>query len=75
MQFKSAFGVICHGNEGIEDNILKGSFFKDLPKDSVFENPTTKGWQNLVSFSLPPSNAMVITDDYLLATKKTDICG
>lgn len=67
---QSAFGVIVHGNEGIEDNILKGSFFKDLPKDYVLENPTTKGWQNLVSFSLPPSNAMVITDDYLFSNEE-----
>jgi hypothetical protein len=67
---QSAFGVIVHGNEAIEDNTLKGSFFKDLPKDSVFENQTTKGWQNLVSFSLPPSNAMVITDDYLFSNEE-----
>ena len=46
------------------------SFFKDLSKDSVFENQTTKGWQILVSFSLPPSNAMVITDDYLFSNEE-----
>ena len=67
---QSAYGVIVHGNEGIEDNVLKGSFFKDLPKDTVFENQASKGWQNLVSFSLPPSNAMVITDDYLFSNEE-----
>ena len=67
---QSAFGVIVQGNEGIEDNILKGAFFKDLQKDSVFENKTSKGWQNLVSFSLPPSNTMVISDDYLFSNEE-----
>jgi hypothetical protein len=67
---QSAFGVIVHGNEDIEDNILKGSFFKELPKDFIFENQTTIGWKNLVSFPLPPSNAMVITDDYLFSNEE-----
>ncbi len=64
------FGVLVHGNEEIEDNLLNGSFYKDLKKDSTFENQTTKGWQNLVSFSLPPSNAMVITDEYLFSNEE-----
>ena len=64
-ELQNAFGVIVMGNEQIEDNILKGSFFRDLPKNSVFENLTSNGWQTLVNISLPPSNAMVISDDYL----------
>jgi hypothetical protein len=60
-----AYGVIVHGNQFIDDNVLKGSFYKNLPKDTVFENATSKGWLNLINFTLPPSNAMVITDDYL----------
>lgn len=67
---QSIYGVYVFGNYDIEDNILKGSFFKDLPKDTVFENQASKGWQNLVSFSLPPSNAMVITDDYLFSNEE-----
>lgn len=67
---QSSYGVVVQGNGDVEDSILKGSFFKDLPKDSVFENQTTKGWQNIVRFSLPPSNAMVITDDYLFSNEE-----
>lgn len=66
-QIQSDLGVVVQGNEGIDDNVLKGSFYRNLPRDTVFENQASKGWQNLVSFPLPPSNAMVITDDYLFS--------
>ena len=69
-KIQSAYGVIVQGNEGIEDNILKGSFFKNLPKDLILENQTNKGWQELVSFALPPSNSMIITDDYLFSNEE-----
>ena len=68
-QIQSDFGVVVQGNEGIDDNVLKGSFYKNLPRDTVFENQDSKGWQNLVSFPLPPSNAMVITDNYLFTNE------
>jgi hypothetical protein len=67
---QTAFGVIVYGNEGIDDNILKRAFFKELNKGAVFENETSKGWQNLVNFPLPPSNAMVITDEYLFTNEE-----
>jgi hypothetical protein len=70
-KIQSDYGIIVQGNEGINDKILSGSFFKDLPKDSVFQNETSKGWKNLVSFSLPPSNSMVITDDYLFTNEES----
>lgn len=69
-KIQASFGVIVHGNEKVEDGILKGSFFKELLKDSVFENQTTKGWKNLVNFPLPPSNSMVVTDDYLFSNEE-----
>lgn len=62
---QAKYGVIVQGYEEIDDNILKSSFLKNLRKDSVFEDQSTKGWQNLVNFPLPPSSAMVITDNYL----------
>jgi hypothetical protein len=67
---QSAYGVVVQSRDNIDDSILKGSFFKDLPKDSIFENQTGIGWKNLISFSLPPSNAMVISDDFLFRNEE-----
>ena len=64
---QSKFGVIVQGKNNIEDTILKGSFFKDLTNDAVFENHLVKGWKHLVNFPLPPSNSMVISDEYLFS--------
>lgn len=69
-KIQNDLGVIVIGNEAIEDNILKGSFFKDLSKDSIYENQASKGWQNLINFQLPPSNAMVVSDDYLFSNEE-----
>lgn len=69
-KIQNDLGVIVIGKEVIDDKILKGSFFKDLPKDFVFENQTSKGWKNLINFQLPPSNAMVISDDYLFSNEE-----
>jgi len=62
---QSAYGVVVHGNEGIVDKVLNRSYLKFLPAGMIFESHSSKGWKNLVNFSLPPSNAMVITDDFL----------
>lgn len=68
-QIQSDLGVVVQGKEGIDDNVLRGSFYRNLPRDTVFENQASNGWQNLVSFPLPPSNAMVITDEYLFSNE------
>jgi hypothetical protein len=67
---QASTGVLVHGMDYIEDCPLKGSFFKNLPKDAVFEGQNKKGWQHLVNFPLPPSNAMVITDEYLFSNEE-----
>lgn len=67
---QNSYGVFVFGNYDIEDTILKGSFFKDLPKDSVFENQIAKGWKNLIDCPLPPANAMVVTDEYLFKNEE-----
>jgi hypothetical protein len=67
---QSAYGIIVQSRDMIEDGVLKGSFFKDLPKNTVFENHVSIGWKNLISFSLPPSNAMVISDDFLFRNEE-----
>lgn len=66
---QSAFGVVVHGNEALKDKILDGTYFKDLHTNDVFEDKTTKGWDKLVRKPLPPSNSMVITDDYLFTNE------
>lgn len=69
-QIQADYGILVQGNEEIEDGSLKGSFFKDLAKDKVFENQALKGWEHLLSILMPPSNAMVITDDYLFSNEE-----
>lgn len=58
-------GIIVQSKDNIDDNILLGSFFKVLPKNLVCENGLNLGWKSIINFKLPPSNSLVISDNYL----------
>jgi hypothetical protein len=64
------YGVIVQGNLGIDDSVLRGTFYKELPNATVLDSAGRIGWHNLANFPLPPSNAMVITDQYLFSNEE-----
>lgn len=68
MAAQKAYGVIVQGNDAIDDEILTGSFKRKLLKDEDIENGLSKGWKQLLQFNFPPSNSLVISDNYLLPT-------
>lgn len=60
------FGVIVQSESDIDDDILQLSFKKNLDKGEVVPGQYD-GWRNLLdSQKLPPSNSLIITDNYLL---------
>lgn len=64
-QMQDAYGVIVQSVEGIDDTVLSASFFRELEKDEVMESGGLSGWKYLLNFDIPPSNAIVIYDNYL----------
>lgn len=66
-------GIIIQSKDNIDDKVLLGSYFKELPKNSVFETGTTLGWQSLINFDLPPSNSLIISDNYLFKNEENRI--
>lgn len=65
-ELQQSFGVIVQGSNDIDDTVLNNSFSKDLIKDEIIEETGKIGWKSLIKFDLPPSNALVIADSYLL---------
>jgi len=63
---QSSYGVIVQSGESINDNILTGSFKRKLFKDEEIEDGINTGWKTLLNFNFPPSNSMIISDNYLL---------
>lgn len=63
---QSSYGVIVQSGESINDNILTGSFKRKLMKDEEIEDGTNTGWKTLLNFNFPPSNSIIISDNYLL---------
>lgn len=63
---QNSYGVIVQSGESINDDILTGSYKKKLLKDEEIQEGTTIGWKSLLKFTFPPSNAVVISDNYLL---------
>lgn len=66
-------GIIIQSKENIDDKILLGSYFKELSKNVVCEIGTTLGWQSLITFDLPPSNSLIISDNYLFKNEENRI--
>jgi hypothetical protein len=63
---QNSYGVIVQSAESINDDILTGSYKKKLLKDEEIQEGTAIGWKSLLKFTFPPSNAVVISDNYLL---------
>jgi hypothetical protein len=65
-KIQSSYGVIVQSSSSIDDNILTGHFKRKLMKGEKVEDAASKGWKSLLKFDFPPSNAMVISDNFLL---------
>lgn len=63
-------GVIVQSDANINDNVLQFAFRKGVEKGEIIEG-TGNGWQNLFKgLTFPPSNSIVISDNYLLQNEK-----
>ncbi len=63
---QSNYGVIVQSGDSIDDNVLTGSYKRKLHKDEEIMDGEVKGWKTLLKYNFPPSNSMVISDNYLL---------
>ena len=68
-EIQDSFGIIVQSLNSIDDNILKGTYYKNLPVNSVCKNVNKIGWHCLLNFSLPPSNSIVLTDNFLFSNE------
>lgn len=64
---QESFGVIVQSAGSINDNILTGTSYKELPLGSIIGSTMVSGWKTLFNFTLPPCNSLVISDDYLFS--------
>ncbi|MES2795446.1 MAG: hypothetical protein V4683_05740 [Bacteroidota bacterium] len=69
-EIQNSYGVIVQSADSINDDILTGSFKRKLLKDEEIEEGPSNGWKSLFKFNFPPSNAMVISDNYLLPSSE-----
>lgn len=68
---KKEFGIIVESAEDIDDHILTGTFFKELRKNQRIGTEHKSGWSSLLDFQIPPSNAIVILDNYIFKDTET----
>lgn len=64
-EIQSKYGLIVQSIENIDDTILTGSYTKLLPINENIAIGSAQGYRALLQSPIPPSNAMVITDNYL----------
>jgi hypothetical protein len=68
---KKELGIIVESSENIDDHILTGTFFKELRKNQKIGIEHKSGWSSLLDFQMPPSNAVVVLDNYLFKDSET----
>lgn len=70
------FGIIVQSISHINDDILVGTAHRELPKGTILSSGTKMGWHYLFDFPLPPSNAILISDDFLFQNdENSEIVG
>lgn len=67
---QNSYGVLVQSSNSIYDDIFKGGFHKELPKQKQLISGSKKGWEVLFDFAFPPSNSIVITDDWLFKNEE-----
>ena len=67
---QSKFGVIVQGEENIDDEILNTHFKKVLEKGRNVSSNGKHGWKSVLKFPFPPSNALVLSDPYLMTANE-----
>ncbi|MBL0049710.1 MAG: hypothetical protein IPP32_16630 [Bacteroidetes bacterium] len=65
-KIQKSFGVIVQSGDSILEDILTGSFKRKLLKSEEIAEGSSLGWKSLLKFKFPPSNALVLSDNYLL---------
>lgn len=71
-EISSKYGIIIQSDKYMNDNILQLSFKKNLDKGERVPG-VSDGWSNMLAGQkLPPSNSLIINDNYLL---RNDIEG
>lgn len=64
------YGILVQSSDAINDDLFKGGAHMELPKDMSLNSGPNKGWKFLFNFPLPPSNSIVITDDWLFKNEE-----
>lgn len=64
------YGIVVQSSDAIIDDIFKGSAHRELLRDMTLKNSTKTGWKWLFDFPLPPSNSIVISDDWLFKNEE-----
>lgn len=65
-ELSSKYGIIIQSETDVNDNVLQLSFKKGFDKGDVVSG-ASDGWTNMLNGQkLPPSNSLIITDNFLL---------
>ncbi len=60
------YGVAVFSEKNIDDKFLIGGFSKELIGGEIIEG----GWENLIDFKFPVSNALIVSDNFLFKNEE-----
>jgi hypothetical protein len=65
LKLQEDYGVIVQSKDAIDDKILGYEYFKEL-ESKVQWGRRMEGWNELLKIEIPPSNSLIVSDEYLL---------
>jgi hypothetical protein len=68
-EIQQNFGILIQSIEAIDDDVLRNTFYRNLPSNNSCNENGRIGWQLLLENKLPPLNTIVISDNYLFANE------
>ena len=72
MRLQDAYGIVVQSIHAIDDSVFRGAYFDEIEKGSIVQNGGLIGWKYYFDFTAPPSNTMIITDDWLFKNTEND---
>jgi hypothetical protein len=68
-KIQSDFGIIVQSTDSIDDNLLRYTFYRNLPVNTTCSLNGKNGWNQLLDIQKPPSNSLVISDNFLFVNE------
>ncbi|MGE5355617.1 MAG: MIT C-terminal domain-containing protein [Deltaproteobacteria bacterium] len=68
-EIQQNYGVLIQSSEAIDDSLLRNTYYRILPINTICNSDGNTGWNHLLKNRIPPINSIVISDNFLFTNE------